>query len=499
MNLRSIHASSYNCIYRGMACANSMVDYPANPSSTGTPLAQNCAIPLGAVGSTTSITVPYTAGGRLWFSIGGTITFLLNPSSTGAQLVEPSSTNTADPNYNLRWDFCEFSYSSSEIYINISYVDFVGIPIGLELTNTSGTVTHVSGLPANGLDTIANNLVAQNNKDGAGWDQLIIKASDGSNLRVLNPTGGIDFNPSLFQNYWSNYVDQIWSEYVSTPLVVDTQYTWGTVSGNTSNDRTSISFNGVGSFTKPGAADIFGQNTGPFAAQSTNTAELLNIGARLSTAINRSTLLTDANQPDGETVASYYTNSVTNHYARIVHAANLDGRGYCFPYDDVGNSNEVDQSGYLSDASPQSLLVTVGGGNASAKLRARLAAAEKPRTMKRSMVMWNEDVKEQLPEYHDLERGEHPKLMNEMAMATPEETSRFKLPSALERILGRYLEVNSRSLAVHYKKLMRARKSALPQSTHAFARSWNLSTNFSWHSFLSLCGLCSRGLPSLLS
>lgn len=402
-------------------------------------MAQDCAIRLGAVGSSVSITVPYTNGGRLWFSIDEKLTFQLNPSSTGAQLVEPSSTNTGDPNYKTVWDFCEFSFSSGEIYVNISYVDFVSIPIALELTNTSGTVTTVTGLPANGLETIASNLVAQNTIDSAGWDKLIVPKSDGSTLRILNPTGAIDGDSTLFANYWSDYINQIWSKYISTPLTVDTQFTWGTVTGNTSNDRTTIDFNGVGSFAKPSAADIFSQNTGPFAAQSTNTDELLNIGARLSTAINRSTLLTDANQPDGETVASYYTNSITNHYARIVHAANLDGRGYCFPYDDVGTSGEIDQSGFLSDGSPKSLLVTVGGGNAMAKLRARLVAAENPpRMARRSLPTWN--AEEQLPEYRDLERGEHPKLANELARA--EAPPKFKLPPALERTIGRYLAVS---------------------------------------------------------
>ena len=484
------------------ASANPREDYPANPSATGASLAQNCAIPLGAVGSTTSITVPYTAGGRLWFSIGDTLTFLLNPSSTGAQIVEPSSTNTGDPNYNISWDFCEFSFSSAEIYVNISYVDFVCIPIGLQLTNTGGTVTHVSGLPADGLETIASNLVKQNASDNAGWDQLIVKNTDGSTLRVLNPTGALDANPSLFQNYWSDYIDSIWAQYVSSPLTVDTQYTWGTVTGNTSNDRTAIAFNGVGSFTKPSAADIFGQNTGPFAAQASNTDELLNIGARISTAINRSTLLTDANQPDGETVASYYTNSVTNHYARIVHAANLDGKGYCFPYDDVTNSKEVDQSGYLSDPSPQSLLVTVGGGNASAKLRARLAEAEsRPRLARRSLAPWHGEVQEQLPEYQDLEKGEHPKLLNEIARPEqPEQPARFKLSPALERTFGRYVEVGFPSPLVYCKKLMaNNRKYAPLQSTHAFVQSSNSSTGSSWRSSLSRCAPCCQGLLSLRS
>ena len=74
------------------------------------------------------------------------------------------------------------------------------------------------------------------------------------------------------------------------------------------------------------------------------------------------------------------------------------------------------------------------------KLKARLAAAEKPKMMKRALVTWNEGVKEKLPEYRDLEEGEPPKLMNELAR--PERTRKLKLPSALKRTFGRYLNVS---------------------------------------------------------
>ena len=62
---------------------------------------------------------------------------------------------------------------------------------------------------------------------------------------------------------------------------------------------------------------------------------MLAILPRLAAAFNRSTLLTDSSQPDGENPADYYTNATTNHYARIVHATAQDRRGYAFPYDDV--------------------------------------------------------------------------------------------------------------------------------------------------------------------
>ncbi|PMD17081.1 glycoside hydrolase family 64 protein [Hyaloscypha hepaticicola] len=423
--------------------------YPSNPSSNGTALSANCAIALGAPGTTCTVTIPYIAGGRIWFCCDSTLTFLLNPGTSGPGLVEPSVSNTSDPNYLLSWDFCEFTYNSSQLYTNISYVDFVCLPISLTLTDTTGTVSHVSGMPSDGLATVCSNLIAQNNTDGAGWNQLVI-TNNGSNLRALSPTNGIIFNPSLFQNYWTNYINQVWSKYVSTPLTVDTQASWGTVTGYTSNDRTQLTFP-CGSFPQPSAADIFGANSGAFAPQATNTAQLLNIGARLDAAFNRSTLLIDSVQPDNEVVSTYYTNSITNHYARIVHAANLDSRGYCFPYDDVTPNGGVDQSGFVNSGSPSNFLVTVGGGNAYAKRGDMQRVVEPNRMMKRG-VSWDEDIKMPIAEEdveRDLEKGEHPKLLNELA--SPSED--FKLPASIERYLGPYL-ANLQSSPFYVNRLL---------------------------------------------
>ena len=333
------------------------VYYPTSPSSTGSALGVNCAIPLGAPGTSKTITIPQIAGGRIWFSIGGQITFLLNP---GPALVEPSVSNSADPNINLMWDFCEFTYNSSQLYANISYVDFVSIPVSLALTNSSGAVQTVSGMPTGGLNTVCSNLIAQNAADGAGWDKLVV-TSNGSNLRALSPNNGIVMNSSLFSGYFQPYVNEVWSKYASASLTVDTQASYGSVSGTVSGGV--LSFPGVGTFAQPSAADIFSCSTGPFANTS---GELGPLVARISAAFNRTTLLIDSDQPDDENPANYYQNSVTNHYARIVHAANLDGRGYAFPYDDVTPTGGVDQSGFVSDGNPTLLTIAVGGGTASA-------------------------------------------------------------------------------------------------------------------------------------
>lgn len=133
------------------------------------------------------------------------------------------------------------------------------------------------------------------------------------------------------------------------------------------NNNSLLTFPSVGTFTQPTSRDIFSCSTGPFAPSLTNTAEMGALTARLSAAFNRSTLLIDTLEPSAGP-GQYYRNAITNHYARIVHAANLDGLGYAFPYDDVTSTGGKDQSGAVQDGSPQLLTVAVGGGNATAAL-----------------------------------------------------------------------------------------------------------------------------------
>jgi hypothetical protein len=314
----------------------------------------NCAIPLNASGGApTTITVPQLAGARLWFSIGTPLTFLLNP---GPALVEPSVTNPSDPNIGIAWDFCEFTYNSTQLFVNISMVDFACIPIGLALTDTSGNTQTVGGLPSGGLDTICAGLTAQQAADGQPWTDLIV-ASGGQNLRALSPQNGSVMNASFLSGYYDDYVSQVWSMYESATLTVDTQAAAGIVSGQVSGGL--LTFPGVAGFAAPTTGDIFSCSTGPFATAGAN-AEALAIIPRLAAAFNRSTLLTDSNQPDGENPADYYQNATTNHYARIVHATEAGGLGYAFPYDDVTPDTGVNQSGSVSSGIPEVLTVTLG-------------------------------------------------------------------------------------------------------------------------------------------
>ncbi|KAG9235414.1 glucanase B [Amylocarpus encephaloides] len=335
--------------------------YPTSPDSVGSPLAMDCGIPLGHPGSTAIINIPRIAGGRIWFCMNDRLTFLLNP---GPGLVEPSVSNPSDPNYSKNWGFCEFTFNDFQLFANISYVDFVSIPISMTLTNEAGGSQHISGLPANGLQTICNNLVAQNNVDGAGWNKLIVNTINGQPLRALSPNTAHVMDSSLFAGYFDPYVNAVWNQYSSQSLTIDTQAQWGTLSGKVQNGL--LTFPGIGNFGKPSTEDIFSCSTGPFGASLNNTAAMGALTARISAGFNRSMLLVSANQPTAD-FGAYYGTRPTNFYAKIVHGANLDGRGYAFPYDDVAASNASggDQAGTVFDGAPKLFTVAVGGVNAS--------------------------------------------------------------------------------------------------------------------------------------
>ena len=328
---------------------------PSSPSGTLQPLGADCAIAIGAAGTTRTLSIPRISGARIWFCKEKPLTFYINP---GPALVEPSATNPSDPNYQLDWGFCEFTWNAQELYANVSFVDFVSLPISLQLKTGDGSIKTVPGLPTDGLDQICTKLVAQGQSDGKGWDKLVINNQAGAYLRALSPNSGGVLVNGLFNDYYQAYVDSVWNKYTNEDLTVNTQFTWGDAVGRVQGS--TLNFNGVGTFAKPAAADIFSCSSGPFAAGQGVSDEMLNIGARLAAAFNRSTLLIDAKQPEGENVDTYYKDPVTNHYSRICHETSVQGRGYAFPYDDVGPSNGTDQSGFVNDPNPQLLTVSVG-------------------------------------------------------------------------------------------------------------------------------------------
>jgi hypothetical protein len=329
--------------------------YPAAPSEIQQPLQADVAIPLGAPGNTVNVTIPKIAGGRIWFSMDAKLTFLLNP---GPAVVEPSVTNPSDPNYNINWTFCEFTYNEAQLFANISYVDFVSIPVALSLTNTQGSTQSVPGMRPDGFQTLINELRAQAQRDGRPWDKLIYEAN-GSPLRVLSPNNLLVGNGAAWDGYWDAYTNAVWDKYRNEDMTINTQAAAGNLTGRVQGNE--LNLGEAGSFSPPSARDIFTCSTGPFATGSNQARNA--VIPRLAAAFNRSTLLsTSGNQfPNGSNPSQYYKDSTTNHYSRLVHQVQKDGRGYAFPYDDVVPDGGQDVAGTLFDGSPKLFTIAVGG------------------------------------------------------------------------------------------------------------------------------------------
>lgn len=171
---------------------------------------------------------------------------------------------------------------------------------------------------------------------GGGWGNLIQTRSDGTVLRALSPLYGVETG-ALPASVMDDYINRVWDKYTGTDLIVtpftdrpDVRYT-GRVSGGVLRFRDG-SGNEVTAFQKPDASSVFGCHR---LLDAPNDQVRGPISRTLCAGFNRTTLLTNLNQPD-RSAAGFYQDPVTNHYARIVHAHMADGKAYAFAFDDVG-------------------------------------------------------------------------------------------------------------------------------------------------------------------
>ena len=348
--------------------ANSTAYYPPNPPSGQPPteITEDIAIPLGAQGSTFTVNLPnYMTSGRIYFSV-DTITFYVNYGKDGPAVVAPSFTNSADPNIDTNYGFVEFTWvEDGGVYSNLSYVDFVGLPISQVVTDaTQGTCT-VIGLPGNAVSTICSALAAQEAEDGQAWSTSCQTDSSGTPIRVLTPLHLIEIDSSALQNYYTDYINDVWTYYETNTLTISDDAT-GTYTGTVDTSTGLMTFNSGNTYAKPVITDILGCNSGPFANPGSDAAGGV-IVPRFCAAFVRTTLLLSGGnlQPDGVPESEYYSVSPTDHYSRIVHATEVDGKGYAFSYDDVTPSGGATADGLCNAPEPVGITFTVGGTDAT--------------------------------------------------------------------------------------------------------------------------------------
>jgi hypothetical protein len=292
------------------------------------------AIPLSGA----AVALPKMSG-RVYYSIGDRLRLKVVVDGNGAPALQyPAGWVSSDPNYGILHDWIEFTYNDAGMFCNTTMVDMFSVPLAIRL---AGTKTQTTGTLADGgRDKIFAAVAAQ-----PDFAKLVL----GDGLRIVAPGHGID--SGLFAaDYYDPYVDAVWSRYEQASLSVATDA--GTFTGKVGGN--GLSFTGgsktPAAIAKPSTRDVLFCD-GALAAP--NDGVTGPVAAILGAAFNRSTLLNTAAQPTTDP-SGFYEESVTNHYARAMHANSKDAKAYGFAFDDVAGF-----ASYIQDNSPSSINVTL--------------------------------------------------------------------------------------------------------------------------------------------
>lgn len=393
----------------------------ANGSEIPVNITADVAFRVAAANSSkTTITLPsYVSSARLYVFEDAELQWqMVTSTDTGATtIVQPVVTDPGTTAYDNRWGFVEFTSSEDEFFVNLSFVDFVSLGLGISVvddemgerhtvpglsttlkneleeeaggsqsSSASSTSSNTTATTSNVLESICSALKAQSQEDGNAWHKLCVYSSSSSSsssslLRILSPQGGLAQNISFANSsYYDAYISRVWSYYSSSsspsssssnstsPLYINTQNpelgtsesTAGLIPCTVSPATDQLSCTGSSTdMARPTTADIWGCNSGAFAISETDDDVFRAVVPRVCAAFTRSTFFVPGGgvQP-GPANTTFYEAEVTNHYARIVHEHEGVG-GYAFSYDDVGVNGE-DQEGAIQVASARRLNVYVG-------------------------------------------------------------------------------------------------------------------------------------------
>lgn len=317
--------------------------------------APDASIPGPGNGGSTTIQFPRGFSGRVYFALGQKLRFFLTPDG----LVQPAPWAAGDANRDILFDWSEFTYNDSGLWLNSSQVDMFAVPHAVTVTGANGVTKRTGDLVPNGRNAVIDGIRAQ-----PGWANTVHTRSDGTVLRVLAP-GKAAGAGLLSPTYLDSYIAAAWNAYTTKTLTVvpftdqpTTRY-YGRTSGTTMT-FTNGSGQVVASFNRPSSASVWGCD-GDLPAP--NDQVVGPISRTLCAALNRGTLGTIDTQPSTNT-ADFYRNNPTNQYARLIHANMVDGKAYAFAFDDVGGFESL-----VHDGDPRAaglILSPFGGGGTPA-------------------------------------------------------------------------------------------------------------------------------------
>jgi hypothetical protein len=307
----------------------------------------NCFARLSEIPNKT-ITMPGIEGCRMLMSFNSQLfLYFFGASGDPSGYAAPNLANPTDPNQGIRYEVIELANVPNGMWANTTRVDSYQYPMGLEVWGNNGFYKKVGE-----YKTHAEILAKWQNTAPAAFAGCY----DAAKGIIHFPTKTSSF-PT---NYFSSYIDAIWSKYTSGNLVFNAGEA-GVWSGRVTN--------GVFRFTRASDGAVATINAKPSHIEALEGSGVFASGgqwdkvvqAQLCAAITRHAL--DLNVATGVTqdfgaVSRYYVTEPYNWYSKFWHQTDItvDGYSYGFCYDDV-----FDQSATINAGSPTRATVTIGG------------------------------------------------------------------------------------------------------------------------------------------
>lgn len=333
-----------------------MTVFDSGNSATDMPLASCFPGSVGTSGTGAKLIVPILPGGRLWIALSDKLKL---QGASGGGFIQPTGWTSGGPGYNVPWDFIEISSNNPGIFVDITRVDMLGLPLNLEVlpTSDSSPFTKVGENLSDYTEMLTQ--FAGN----VPYNKLVttVPKFTPDVPRIINPSHDTSF-PDVFGNtnyFAGGYMNAVSSYYQKTKNIVYATYykgpycpgTWTASEASNdfifSNASQQLSYP-ISQYT---TGYIFEDN--PALQYQPETCQYL-LDKILLQELNRGVAMTTSH-PVTDPSDFYPKGQIDNQYACILHNYSLHNATYAFAFDDADG-----QASAFTNTAPKKIQLTIG-------------------------------------------------------------------------------------------------------------------------------------------
>jgi Beta-1,3-glucanase len=334
-----------------------MTVFAQGNSATDLPLASCFPGSAGKKGKGAKLIVPILPGGRLWIALNDQLTL---SGVSGGGFVQPTGWTPGGPGYDVPWDFVELSSNNPGIFVDITRVDMLGLPLNLEVLPASKSTPFTKvGENLSHYTKMLKQFAAD-----APYDKLVTTVPKFSPKipRIINPSHYSGF-PDVFNDaeyYAGGYVNKVISYYEKPKhkIAYGTAYKGPYCPGSwtaSSDGKSFIFTNNSLTYTFPASlySTLYIFEDNPGSGYDADTCPYL-LDKILLQELNRGVAM-KASHPVTNTSEFYPKKQIDNQYACILHNNSLHNATYAFAFDDAAN-----QASAFGNSAPTEIELTIG-------------------------------------------------------------------------------------------------------------------------------------------